>query len=85
VFDTHILPLRAKYPTLQALQRVNNAEIMQLRIYLTGLDLFKALYEQQGRDWGRFFAEIGQIKSQSESGERRDPFAALKDKVGAPA
>jgi len=83
VFSDHVRPLREKYPTLQALQQVNNAEIMQLRIYLTGLELFKALYEQQGRDWARFFAEIGKIKIEAESGEGKEPFALLKERVGA--
>lgn len=82
VFNTYVMPLRAKYPQMQALQRVNNAEIMQLKIYLTGLDLFKALFEQQGSDWARFFEQIRDIQKQREVDDSVDPFVLLKKKIG---
>lgn len=81
VFNQHVVPLRSKYPQLKALQEVNNAEIMQLKIYLTGLELFRALYDQEGRDWKRFFAAIEDIQAQRDSDEKLDPYVLLRNKV----
>lgn len=78
VFARHIVPLRQKYPKMRAFQQLNNAEIMQLRVYLTDLELFRALFEKSRGEWPVFLAEIGKIKQQVEKDSSQNPFLLLK-------
>lgn len=82
IFTARVTPLREKHRELKALQRVNNAEIMQLKIYLTELGLFASLYELQGRSWQRFIAEVEGIQRQLEQDRSLDPFQLLRERVG---
>ncbi len=82
VFSKHVTPLRTKYPQLQALRQVNNAEIMQLKIYLTDLALFRELYRRSAGDWSEFFRRIAEIKSRQEEDGTKDPFALLQKQLG---
>lgn len=81
IFAEHVTPLRTKYPQLKALQQVNNAEIMQLKIYLTDLDLFRVLFAQVKGDWSDFLSKMEEIKSQRNGDESLDPFVLLREKV----
>ncbi len=79
IFDREMAPVRAAYPTLKILRTINNAEIIQLKLYLTALPDFAALFEREERDWRRFIARIGEIKSRVEADDSADPFAILKE------
>ena len=58
IFSEHIGPVRAKFPAMTSLRTVNNAEIIQLKLYLTGLDKFQSVYDNQGADFARFLDRI---------------------------
>lgn len=73
IFDKSILPLRNTYPNLPILKEVNNAEIMQLSLYLKDLKLFRELF-RRCRDWPSFLKEIRSIKQQFETGQIESPF-----------
>ena len=79
VFSENTAALRAKYPQLQALQHVNNAEIMQLKIYLTELELFRELYEQGDKNWQHFIKRINEVRSQHQEDPAQDPFKLLRN------
>ena len=85
IFAEVMAPLRAKYPSLQILKEVNNADIIQLKLYLSKLWLFHELFVQRDRDWGAFMGVMREIKrgmDSAEGGSAKDPFIMLKDIVG---
>lgn len=84
IFEREVAPLRATYPQLRILRSINNAEIMQLKLYLTALPDFAALFAREGEDWRRFIERIRSIKARVESDSTTDPFAVLRE-LSAPA
>ena len=78
IFEQQVAPLRARYPTMTLLKAVNNADIIQLKIYLTKLALFRTLFEKQGKEWKRFLDSMRAIHDTIDSGEGRDPFVVLE-------
>lgn len=81
VFESEMVPLRKRYPNMKIFKQVNNAEIMQLRIYLTNLELFRALFEKSGNNWAAFIAAIKDIQTAVESDSEKKPFDVLKQKL----
>jgi predicted aminopeptidase len=75
IFSKHILPLKAHLPKLEILKSINNAEIVQLKLYLTDLPLFEELFTQSGSDWKTFLQLLEGIKAKG----GRDPFLAIRD------
>jgi predicted aminopeptidase len=78
VFSSAIAPFRAKYPKVSVLQQVNNAEIVQYKLYLTKLRLFEALFLQSGSSWSTFLDSIREIRDAVEKDPSKDPFALLE-------
>ncbi len=74
IFNASIKATREKYPTLRALQSVNNAEIMQLKLYFTQLSLFDTLFRACGEDFGKFVSEIVSVKEKLSESESVSPF-----------
>ncbi len=83
VFDSSLAPVRAKYPNMKVLKEINNAEIMQLKVYMTKLPLFELWFQKQGSNWTNFLASITLLKNQLES-EPQDPFLALEALLNQP-
>ncbi len=81
VFKKHIDPLRQKIPQLKFLKKAHNAELMQLQLYYSKLDLFKQLWDNGSGDWQRFIGELRDIAARSEE-ENKDPFLILAEVVG---
>jgi predicted aminopeptidase len=78
VFENVTAALKKQYPTLTILQKVNNAEIMQLRIYMMEQPSFRALYGLSGENWPAFFERVKEIaRGPSED----SPFERLKRSV----
>lgn len=82
LFFKVMAPFYAKYPKANVLREVNNADIMQLKLYLTKLGLFKDLYTKVGGDLGRFIDTIRQVESKLKEDSSKDPFVVLRDIVG---
>jgi predicted aminopeptidase len=82
VFAKHVGAFKQRYPELKALQKLNNAEIIQLKLYLSQLDLFNKLFDRVKREWGAFMDAIKEIASSIEREEAVDPFNELKSKLG---
>ena len=61
IFDKHIIPLREKY-SFGMLKKLNNAELLQLKIYMTRLPAFDKLYQQNQGQWPDFYAKCKQLK-----------------------
>jgi predicted aminopeptidase len=73
--------LRGKYPDVAFQKRVNNAQIMQQRIYLSQLRSFDRLFLRLGSDWARFMKHIEAI-AESHPANELECFALLdKDLV----
>jgi len=79
IFEREISPVRSRYPGLRILKSINNAEIIQLKLYLTALPDFAALFERSEGDWRRFLDKIREIKVRIEGDGSLDPFALLKE------
>lgn len=77
IFEAEMAPFHKRFPGIKILQEVNNAEIMQLHLYLTDVRVFADLFKAVGADWSRFIAEIRIIVRSRPS----DPFAVLKTRV----
>ncbi len=82
VFEQHLHPFRERYPKLQLLKEVNNAEIVQLKLYLTDLSLFRRLFEREGRTWDAFLKRIREIERIIDEEPHKDPFEVLRRMVG---
>lgn len=78
VFQKHISPLLTKYPKMRALREVNNSEIIQLKIYLTGLRQFETLLKRCSGDFDCFMESMQHIKDRR---SEEDPFEALQDLI----
>ena len=82
VFYNATEPFRRAHPTVKILKEVNNSEIIQLKLYLTKLSLFKALFDKHGGEWAAFINAIRDIKKNIEEDPKKDPFEVLKEVVG---
>ena len=76
IFAKHIEPLRALFPTMTILEKINNAEIIQLILYMTHLDSFDKVYAKCDRKWDIFLGKMRDIaKDVDQNGS--DPFTLL--------
>ena len=82
IFETHVSRLREKNPRMQIFKEVNNAEIMQLKVYLTGFSQFDRLFEKNSASWNEFLHELRSIKEAVDSGPERDPWKVLAGRLG---
>lgn len=57
IFERQIGPLRLKNPKMRDFSKINNAEIMQHKLYFTGLRNFDKLFNSCSREWNCFFSE----------------------------
>jgi predicted aminopeptidase len=78
VFAAHVEPFRLRYPGLRAFTSVNNAEIIQIKLYLSNLDLFRRLFQVKGQSWDAFMGEIRVIRDMVEDETSSDPFGLLR-------
>jgi len=78
VFNQATASFRAEYPTSKILQRINNAEIIQLKLYLSNLASFHQAYDRNGHRWDRFIDEMRSIAHDIEEGSNEDPFILLE-------
>ncbi len=78
IFDKHIAPLRAKNPNMKALQSINNAEIIQLKLYMTKLDLFNRHFVDLQNSWPKFLASMRSIAEQMESDDSLNAWDLLQ-------
>jgi predicted aminopeptidase len=71
IFNLHIQPLREANPNMKAFKKINNAEIMQLKIYLTELKKFNRAFENNSSNWPEFISYLKDIaeKTSSRKGE----------------
>lgn len=77
VFQEHMSDFRNRYPDLRVLKEVNNSEIIQLKIYLTELELFLQLYEKCEQSPACFMGKMQEIKVKSEE-KSLDPYDILR-------
>lgn len=77
IFARHIAPLHRRYPQLGILREINNAEILQLKLYLGGLEKFAPVLASVNRDWHAFLNVSQAVKERVDKTSGLDPFAAL--------
>lgn len=77
IFEKHISRLRTKYPAIKLLREVNNAELIQLKLYLSDLRKFAKLFEVCGKDWSLFVDKISEIKTEAAKDSSKNPFEIL--------
>ncbi|MCO6430384.1 MAG: aminopeptidase [Deltaproteobacteria bacterium] len=76
IFEKHVAPLKQQYPDLKILKSINNAEIMQLKLYLTGQEQFDKLLLKCSGDIPCFMKALRGIEEQLSSSD--DPFKLLE-------
>lgn len=81
VFEKAIAPLRARYPGMKSFTSLNNAEIMQRRIYFSHLDLFERLYVHNGNSLPTFIRSIQSIHTRYNEDTAQDPFKMVEEEV----
>ena len=81
IFEKYSKPLKKKYPKLKVLTSANNAELMQLKIYLSEFDLFKNTFLNCSEDWSCFLNQLKAVEKEANKGEL-SPFEALKSLLG---
>jgi predicted aminopeptidase len=84
LFSVHITPLREKYPELRILSEINNAELLQLELYLKHLDKF----ERHRAVVSSSFSEAGaspsdEALSKSEQPRSWQPFIASMREIAS--
>lgn len=77
IFESLVAPLRASYPELKILEKINNAEILQLQLYLQDFGIFEALFRNQNEEWAPFFESMRSIAAHPRLGEK-SPFDQLE-------
>jgi predicted aminopeptidase len=81
IFRRIVEPFRAKYPTMDSLAVVNNAEIVQYSLYAQDLGMFRELFTLSGSSWRVFFERIAELRLALEDKDDEDPFALLERTV----
>lgn len=79
LFEKGIAPLRAKYPNMKVFTALNNAEIMQRRIYLSHLDSFEALFAKHNHSLPEFIRSIQTAHTRYNEDSSKDPFAIVNE------
>ena len=82
VFSEVVRPFRERYPNASILKEVSNADIIQLKLYMTKLPLFGRLYAQEDQSLPRFIDKIREVQRQVEADAAKDPFVVLEDILG---
>ena len=77
IFEQSVAALRAKYPAMQAFRAINNAEIIQFKLYLTELRKFDALYKKYHEDMPKFLGEMRAIADATTANHGLLPFTLL--------
>lgn len=80
ILEEEFREFRSKYPGLAVLPVVNNAEIMQRKLYLSDLREFDRLFNQVDSDWTKFMKQIKNINQEAGQEEERI-FALLKNQA----
>ncbi len=80
IFDATLLDFRSRYPRFKALKKINNAEIMQFKFYLTNFKLFEDTY-RSANNWGAFIEIMRSISTQLNRNSDLDPFDLLESKL----
>ncbi len=78
IFDEAMSGLRKKYPEMKILKKVNNAEIMQLKLYLTRLDLFQRIFLNCGSNWNSFIELAKKVRESVKEEGSQDPFLLIE-------
>jgi predicted aminopeptidase len=81
VFQEAVAPFRKHYPATTVLITVNNAEIIQYKLYLTKLRLFEKLFVKSHGSWSVFFENIREVQRAIHDDGTRDPFVVLNELV----
>jgi len=81
VFNAIMGPFRQRFPTLSILKEVNNADIIQLKLYLTKIWIFRELFVRKERQWGPFMDAIREIQKRIDAEPSKDPFVVLEEIV----
>ncbi len=74
VFKNNLKEFWEKNPTVDILRTLNNAEIMQLKIYLTEINLFEEVFKKTKSNWSIFLEIIKKLED-----SEVDAFQNLKE------
>jgi predicted aminopeptidase len=85
VFARHTEALRGAFPKMTALKKINNAELIQLKLYMTKLMYFEALYQKLGGSWAPFLLAMRDIANAVGKDASKDPFELVAQQVAGTA
>ncbi len=83
IFTRQMKGIREEFPFLTLFESVNNAEIMQRKLYMTELKSFEQLFRSCKGSWSCLLEKMQELRrKQEESGD--DPFKILSAMVSLP-
>lgn len=68
-------------PNVKLAPTLNNAELMQRRLYFTKLDRFQKLFERVNGSWEQFLAKLRAIEKKKAEQHELDPFVLLEQEI----
>lgn len=76
IFDRHLAPLRQRYPNMRTFKKINNGEVMQLRLYYTNYQVITALFNRLNNEISKFISVLVENKNKIENSS--SPFDELE-------
>jgi predicted aminopeptidase len=77
LYAHHLAPFHKRFPQATILRTPNNAELMQLKLYLSNFSTFENVFHNSGENWAIFFERMKEIAKQTTQDSARDPFTIL--------
>jgi len=66
IFEKKLKVFREKYPESSGLRKVNNAEILQLKLYLAKITFFENIFSSQNRSWRKYIEQTKNLRAPAE-------------------
>ena len=77
VFNSYMAPLRLKFPNMKALQKINNAEIMQYKLYMNGFEDLTLFYKNNGQNINKFVTAL--LAKEMKIKDSKNPYSELNN------
>jgi predicted aminopeptidase len=77
IFSKAVAQFKERYPKSKAFNTLNNAEIMQFKIYLNKLPEFRQIYEKYDNNTAKMLEQMNKLKQSLKKDE--DPFIVMQN------
>ncbi|WKZ57233.1 MAG: aminopeptidase [Bdellovibrionota bacterium] len=81
IYSEAVSEIMRTHPSATLPKEINNASLMQWRVYMTHLERFEALFERCKGNWDEFMEELRLIALLAGRSRSLDPFALLAERA----